>query len=87
MLMNRRDLTADFVGRHCYCPDLFLSASDIVRTGAQNNPRDKLSASDMRYKMSYDCSPLNASPFRLSCQNLQGVFFNWCPLKITRFFR
>ena len=37
MLMNRRDLTADFVGRHCYCPDLFLSASDIVRTGDMRN--------------------------------------------------
>ena len=36
-------------GRHCYCPDLFLSASDIARTGAQKNPGDKLSASDMRY--------------------------------------
>ena len=51
------------LARHCYCPDLFLSASDVVQTGAQNNPRDKLSASDMRYKMSYDFSPLNASPF------------------------
>ena len=58
------------LGRHCYCPDLFLSASDIVRTGAQKNPRDKLSASDMRYIMSYDFSPLNVSPFRLSCKYL-----------------
>ena len=46
MLMNRRDSTADFVGRHCYCPDLFLSASDIVRIGAVRNcPHLILSAS------------------------------------------
>ena len=47
MLMNRRDSTADFVGRHCYCPDLFLSASDIVRTGdIRNCPHLLFSASD-----------------------------------------